>query len=100
MGISEKVEFAGSFLDTTYTQGLEEHIFAPISGPFGTRAKLMQMIIPVLKELKIKSIVSLGLPSEKNTAKIGNCEIHAWLSPQGRQECLRNARLIVISGGH
>ena len=100
IGIREKVEFAGSFVDTTLEQGSEEHIFAPISGPFGTRAKLVQMIIPVLKELETKSVVSLGLPGEKNTAKVGNCEVHAWLSPQEREECLRNARLIVISGGH
>jgi uncharacterized protein (TIGR00661 family) len=100
MGISEKVEFAGSFLDTTYTQGLEEHIFAPISGPYGTRAKLTQMIIPVLEELEAKSIISLGMPGKKTTAKKGNCEIHAWLSSQEREECLKNAKLIVFSGGH
>jgi UDP-N-acetylglucosamine--N-acetylmuramyl-(pentapeptide) pyrophosphoryl-undecaprenol N-acetylglucosamine transferase len=100
IGIGEKVEFAGSFVDTTLVKGSEEHIFAPISGPLGTRAKLMQIIIPVLKTLEIKSIVSLGLPGEKNTAKIGNCEIHAWLSSQEREECMRNARLTVISGGH
>jgi uncharacterized protein (TIGR00661 family) len=100
MGISEKTEFVGSFLDTTYTQGLEEHIFAPISGPFGTRAKLSQMIIPVLKELETKCIISLGMPGEKGTAKNGNCEIHMWLSSQERQECMKNAKLIVFSGGH
>jgi len=100
MGIREKVEFVGGFLDTTPVEGSEEHIFAPISGPFGTRAKLMQMIIPVFKELEIKSIVSLGLPGEKNTAKIGNCEIHTWLSSQERQECMKNSKLIVFSGGH
>ncbi|HLE75968.1 MAG TPA: glycosyltransferase [Candidatus Bathyarchaeia archaeon] len=100
MGIREKIEFGGSFVDTTLVKGSEEHIFAPISGPFGTRVKLMQMIIPVLKGLETKSIVSLGLLGEKNTAKIGNCEIHTWLSSQERQECMRNARLIVFSGGH
>ena len=100
MGISEKVEFAGSFLDTTYTQGLEKHIFAPISGPYGTRAKLTQMIIPVLEELEAKSIISLGMPGKKTTVKKGNCEIHAWLSSQERRECLKNAKLIIFSGGH
>jgi UDP-N-acetylglucosamine--N-acetylmuramyl-(pentapeptide) pyrophosphoryl-undecaprenol N-acetylglucosamine transferase len=100
MGISEKVEFVGSFLDTTPTQGSEEHIFAPISGPFGTRAKLTQMIIPVLKELETKCIISLGMPGEKDTAKNGNCEIHTWLSSQERQECMKNSKLIVFSGGH
>jgi uncharacterized protein (TIGR00661 family) len=100
MGIREKVEFVGGFLDTTPVKGSEEHILAPISGPFGTRAKLTQMIIPVFKELEMKSVVSLGLPGEKKTAQIGNCEIHTWLYPQERQECMRNARLVVFSGGH
>jgi UDP-N-acetylglucosamine--N-acetylmuramyl-(pentapeptide) pyrophosphoryl-undecaprenol N-acetylglucosamine transferase len=100
IGISEKVEFVGSFLDTTYTQGLEEHVFAPISGTYGTRAKLTQMILPVLEELETKSIISLGTPSKKINAKKGNCEIHAWLSSQKRQECMKNAKLIVFSGGH
>jgi UDP-N-acetylglucosamine--N-acetylmuramyl-(pentapeptide) pyrophosphoryl-undecaprenol N-acetylglucosamine transferase len=100
IGISEKAEFAGSFLDTTYTQGLEEHVFAPISGPYGTRAKLTQMILPVLEKLETKSIISLGMPGKKTTAKKGNCEIHAWLSTQEREECMKNAKLIVFSGGH
>ena len=100
IGISEKTEFVGSFLDTTYTQGSEEHVFAPISGPYGTRAKLTQMIIPVLEELETKSIISLGTPGEKGTAKHGNCKIHTWLSSQERQECMKNSKLIVFSGGH
>jgi UDP-N-acetylglucosamine--N-acetylmuramyl-(pentapeptide) pyrophosphoryl-undecaprenol N-acetylglucosamine transferase len=100
IGIGGKVEFAGGFLDMALVKGSEEHIFASISGPLGTRAKLMQMIIPVLKALEIKSIVSLGLPGEKKTAKVGNCEIHTWLHRQERQECMRNARLIIFSGGH
>jgi len=100
MGIREKVEFVGGFLDTALVKGSEEHIFASISGPFGTRAKLTQMILPVLKELKVKSVVSLGLPGEKKTVQVGNCVVHTWLSLQERQECMRNARLIVFSGGH
>jgi UDP-N-acetylglucosamine--N-acetylmuramyl-(pentapeptide) pyrophosphoryl-undecaprenol N-acetylglucosamine transferase len=100
MSIREKVEFVGSFLGTTSMKGSEEHIFAPISGPFGTRAKLTQIIIPVLKELETKSIISLGMPGEKVTAKIGNCETHTWLSSQERQECMKNSKLIVFSGGH
>jgi UDP-N-acetylglucosamine--N-acetylmuramyl-(pentapeptide) pyrophosphoryl-undecaprenol N-acetylglucosamine transferase len=100
IGIGEKTEFVGSFLDTTYTQGLEEHVFAPISGPYGTRAKLTQMILPVLEELETKSIISLGTPNKKINAKKGNCEIHAWLSSQKRQESMKNAKLIVFSGGH
>jgi UDP-N-acetylglucosamine--N-acetylmuramyl-(pentapeptide) pyrophosphoryl-undecaprenol N-acetylglucosamine transferase len=100
IGIKEKTEFTGSFLDTTYTQGLEEHVFAPISGPYGTRAKLTQMILPVLEELETKSIISLGMPGEKGTAKHGNCEINTWLSTQERQKAMKNAKLIVFSGGH
>jgi UDP-N-acetylglucosamine--N-acetylmuramyl-(pentapeptide) pyrophosphoryl-undecaprenol N-acetylglucosamine transferase len=100
IGVSENTEFVGSFLDTTYTQGLEEHVFAPISGPYGTRAKLTQMILPVLEELETKSIISLGTPGKKINAKKGNCEIHSWLSSQKRQESMKNAKLIVFSGGH
>jgi UDP-N-acetylglucosamine--N-acetylmuramyl-(pentapeptide) pyrophosphoryl-undecaprenol N-acetylglucosamine transferase len=100
IGISEKTEFVGSFLDITYTQGLEEHVFAPISGPYGTRAKLTQMILPVLEELETKSIISLGIPGKKISAKKGNCQIHAWLSTQEREEAMKNAKLIVFSGGH
>jgi UDP:flavonoid glycosyltransferase YjiC (YdhE family) len=54
----------------------------------------------VLEKLETKSIISLGVPGKKTIAKKGNCEIHAWLSPQEREECLRNAKLIVFSGGH
>jgi UDP-N-acetylglucosamine--N-acetylmuramyl-(pentapeptide) pyrophosphoryl-undecaprenol N-acetylglucosamine transferase len=100
MGLGDKVEFAGGFLDMTPMHGKEEHIFASVSGPFGTRARLTQMIMPVLKELKVKSVLSLGLPGEKKTVKIGNCVVHTWLSRQERQECMRNAWLIIFSGGH
>jgi len=100
IGISEKTEFVGSFLDTTYTQGLEEHLFAPISGPYGTRAKLTQIILPVLEELETKSIISLGTPTKKITTRKGNCEIHAWLSTQERKEAMKNAKIVVFSGGH
>jgi len=100
IGIKDTVEFVGSFLDMAPTIGSEEHVFAPISGPLGTRAKLTQMVIPVLKKLETKSIISLGVLGEKNSTKIGKCEIHTWLSPQERQEYMKNSKLIVFSGGH
>jgi UDP-N-acetylglucosamine--N-acetylmuramyl-(pentapeptide) pyrophosphoryl-undecaprenol N-acetylglucosamine transferase len=100
IGIKEKTEFAGSFLDTTYTQGSAEHVFAPISGPYGTRAKLTQTILPVLEELETKSIVSLGTPGKNIKAKKGNCHIHSWLSTREREEALKNAKLVIFSGGH
>jgi len=100
MGLDDKVEFTGGFLDMAAVHGRDEHVFASVSGPFGTRAQLTQMILPALKELNMKSIVSLGLPGEKKTAKIGNCVVYTWLSRQERQECMRNARMIIFSGGH
>jgi len=100
IGIKEKTEFVGSFLDTTYTQGLKEHVFAPISGPYGTRAKLTQTILPVLEKLEAKSIVSLGTPGKNINAKKGNCHIHSWLSTRERKEAMKNAKLIIFSGGH
>jgi uncharacterized protein (TIGR00661 family) len=100
IGIKEKTEFVGSFLDTTYTQGPAEHVFAPISGPYGTRAKLTQTILPVLEKLETKSIVSLGIPGKNVAAKKGNCQIRSWLSTHEREEAMKNAKLIIFSGGH
>ena len=100
VGLNGKVEFIGSFVDTTYVKGLKEHIFAPISGPPGTRAKLMKTLLPVLQKLKTKCVISLGTPGKKVTAKIGNCELHTWLSLQERQEAMKNAKFVIFSGGH
>ena len=100
IGINDKVEFVGSFINTTLVKGSEEHIFAPISGPYGTRAKLTNMLIPVFKELNVKSVVSLGIPGEKKTVQINNCTMHSWLSADQRQDYMRNAKTIVFSGGH
>jgi uncharacterized protein (TIGR00661 family) len=100
MGLNGKVEFVGSFVDTTPVEGSKEHIFAPISGPPGTRAKLLKTLLPVLEKVKSKCVISLGMFGEKATAKIGNCELHTWLSLQERQECMRNAKFVIFSGGH
>lgn len=100
IGIADKVEFLGSFTDTTLVTGSEEHVFAPISGPFGTRARLTQIIISVLREFEEKSIISLGMPGEKKTAQANNCTVHTWLSTWERQDCMRNAKTIIFSGGH
>lgn len=100
MGITDKVKFVGSFLDMTPTEGSEEHVFAPISGPPGTRAKLTGTITAVFKRLETKSIISLGVLGKKISTRIGNCEIHTWLSPQERQEYMKNSKMIVFSGGH
>ena len=100
IGINDKVEFVGSFINTTLVKGSEEHIFAPISGPYGTRAKLTNMLIPVFKELNVKSVVSLGIPGEKKTVQTNNLTVHTWLSTEERQEYMRNAKTIIFSGGH
>jgi len=101
MGITDKVEFVGSFIEMPPEKGLkEEHVFAPISGPLGTRAKLAKMIIPALSQLKRKCVISLGDPGKKVVRKIGNCEVYSWLSKKERNEFMRNAETIVFSGGH
>jgi uncharacterized protein (TIGR00661 family) len=100
MHLRQKTDFVGTFVDMTSTQGKEEHIFAPISGPLGTRAKLTQTIVPTLQKLKMKSIVSLGQPGKRATKKMGNCEIHTWLTPEQRRSFMANAKLVVFSGGH
>ena len=100
IGVKDKVEFVGSFVDTKLVKGSETHVFAPISGPIGTRARLTQMLIPALKELGVESVVSLGVMGEKKTVNLGNCTVHSWLSTQERQEYMQNAKLVVFSGGH
>jgi UDP:flavonoid glycosyltransferase YjiC (YdhE family) len=50
--------------------------------------------------LKTKSIVSLGEPANNASKKIGNCEIHSWLGKEQRDECVKNASIVVFSGGH
>jgi uncharacterized protein (TIGR00661 family) len=100
IGIKDKVEFVGSFFDTSPVKGKEDFIFAPISGPPGTRARLANLIIPVLKELDIKSIVSLGIPGEKKTADLGETKVYSWLSQSERAECMKNCSIVIFSGGH
>jgi UDP-N-acetylglucosamine--N-acetylmuramyl-(pentapeptide) pyrophosphoryl-undecaprenol N-acetylglucosamine transferase len=100
LGIREKVEFVGTFSDMKYEGRSEKHIFAPISGPTGTKAKLVRTIIPVLSSLESKSIVSLGEPDNKSTKRFGNCEVHGWLNKNQRKEYLKNAKIIIFSGGH
>jgi uncharacterized protein (TIGR00661 family) len=100
IGIKDKVEFVGSFVDTKLVKGSEIHVFAPISGPLGTRARLTKMVIPALKELGVNSVVSLGVMGEKEIVKLDNCTVHSWLSTQERQEFMRDAKLVIFSGGH
>ena len=100
LGIREKVELVGSFLDMKHEEGPGKHIFAPISGPLGTRAKLTKMVIPVLSSLKSESIVSLGEPDSKFKKKFGNCKVYGWLHEKQRKEFMKNAKVIIFSGGH
>jgi uncharacterized protein (TIGR00661 family) len=100
MHLRHKTDFVGTFVDMTPTQGNEKHIFAPISGPLGTRAKLIQTIVPTLQKLEMKSIVSLGQPGKRAIKKTGNCEIHTWLTAKQRRSFMADAKLVVFSGGH
>lgn len=98
--LDEKVEFVGSFVDTAPVEGSKQHIFAPVSGPPGTRAKMLKILLPVLEKTKTKCIISLGTPGKKVTSKVGNCELHTWLSSEERAECMKNAKFVIFSGGH
>lgn len=99
-GFEDKVEYVGAFMDTTPVNGNEEHVFAPVSGPIGTRSKLLKTLLPVLQKTSGKVVISLGIPGRKASAKIGNCEIHNWLSTSERQEAMKNAKYVIFSGGH
>ncbi len=100
LGVADRTEYVGSFVDTKPVRGRQEHIFAPISGPVGTRAKLLKTLMPALEKYKGKCIISLGTPGKKASAKIGNYELHTWLTPEERQEAMRNAKYVIFSGGH
>jgi UDP-N-acetylglucosamine--N-acetylmuramyl-(pentapeptide) pyrophosphoryl-undecaprenol N-acetylglucosamine transferase len=101
VGVADKVEFVGSFIDVKPSKGgAESHIFAPISGPIGTRIQLKRIIIPVLSRLKTKSIISLGEHGKRKVAKIGSCTVYSWLPPHERGEFMANAKLVIFSGGH
>ncbi len=100
VGLNGNVEYVGSFVDTSPIKGAQDHIFAPISGPVGTRAKLIKTLIPVLKKLNTKCIISLGTPGRRVSTKIGNCELHTWLSTEERQNAMQNAKYVIFSGGH
>lgn len=102
VGVADKVEFVGSFVNLSNAPitGREDHIFASISGPIGTRSHLKRVIIPVLSSLKAKSIVSLGEQGEKRAITIGNCTVYTWLFPEERSRCMANAKLVIFSGGH
>jgi len=98
--LENKIEYTGSFTDVTLTQGLDEHIFAPVSGPIGTRSKILNILLPTLQNTSNKAIISLGIPEKNTITKIGNCEIHTWLSPIERQAAMKNAKYVIFSGGH
>jgi uncharacterized protein (TIGR00661 family) len=100
VGVAQKTEFVGSFFDTTPEAGEEKHMFAPVSGPYGTRAKLLKMLLPAFQELDVDAVVSLGVPGEQKTGKSVNCTVHNWLSPQERAQAMRDASIVVFSGGH
>lgn len=100
MGLNGKVEFVGSFVDTAPEEGGRDHIFVPISGPPGTRAKLLKTLLPILEKLKTKCVISLGTPGKRTSARIGNCELHNWLSNEERADAMKNAKFVIFSGGH
>ncbi len=99
-GFNGKIEYVGAFVDTTYKEGSEDHVFAPISGPIGTRSKLLSTLLPVLENSDKKTIISLGVPGKKISTKKSNCEMYNWFSSQEREEIMRNAKYIIFSGGH
>jgi len=100
MGLADKTEYVGSFVDMTPERGSQEHIFAPISGPVGTRSRILNTLLPLLEDIKDKCIISLGAPGKKASAKIKNYELHTWLSSEDRSQAMRNAKFVIFSGGH
>jgi uncharacterized protein (TIGR00661 family) len=40
------------------------------------------------------------VPGTRRKGRSGNCEIHTWLTAKERQDAIRNAELVIFSGGH
>lgn len=103
IGIDDKVEFVGSFFDVNPESNIEKSngiIFAPISGPLGTRVKMVNEIMPVLSRLRYPTIVSLGEPGSHFKRRVGNCEVYGWLSKSLRQEYMEMADVVIFTGSH
>ncbi len=100
VGVVDHTEFSGSLFDTKPTEVSEKHIFAPVSGPYGTRSKLLKMLLPAFEQLNTKSIISLGVPGEQKTFTYGTSKIHSWLSKQERHDAMCDASIVIFSGGH
>lgn len=98
--IKDKLEFVGSFFNMTPQEGLEKHLFAPISGPWGTRARLARTLVPTFSVLESPSIVSAGNPKSELAAKAGNCRIYGWLTKKQRNQFMKNAKTVIFSGSH
>jgi uncharacterized protein (TIGR00661 family) len=100
MGIADRTEFVGSFIDTKPERGAKEHIFAPVSGPVGTRGQLLNTLLPVLDTVEDKCVISLGVPGKKTSVQIKNYELHTWLVWEERNRAMRDAKYVIFSGGH
>ena len=100
IGIADRSEYVGSFIDTKPESGSGDHIFAAISGPVGSQAHLLKTILPVLEKTRDKWIVSLGVPGKKSSVSTANYQIHTWLTVEERQEAMKNAKYVIFSGGH
>jgi len=103
IGIQDKVEFVGSFFDMDYERRSKKTngvVFAPVSGPLGTRVKIIKEIMRVLPSLSCKIIVSLGEPGSRLKRFVGNCEIYGWLSKSLRQEYMEKADVVISTGSH
>lgn len=100
--LSEKASFVGSLVsqDNEYQDGGEDYVFVSINGPAGTRIRLKNTIIPVLRRMSVKSVVSLGEPQESWSSTVGNMRIHSWLSPGERASYMARAKYVIFSGGH
>lgn len=100
LGIEDKIEYTGAFIDMSPVEGDPDFIFAPITGPLGTRQKIARECLPILYELEQKSKVSLGEPENRRNYEKGSCEVSGWLSKEIRDEYMRRAKFVIFTGSH
>jgi uncharacterized protein (TIGR00661 family) len=100
LGIDDHTEYVGSFIDTTPESGNQRHVFAPISGPVGTRSQLLSAILPAFKKAADPWVISLGTPGAKAPKQVGNKQIRTWLTTEERHRAMLDAKYVIFSGGH
>ena len=100
MGIADRTEYVGSFIDTKPERAHRNTFLRQSVDQSAPAVNCSRHLLPVLEKVKNKCVISFGTPGKKTSAKIGNYELHTWLSAEERSQAMQNAKYVIFSGGH